>query len=91
MLKSCTIVRNRKKALKRIPVGDISPDETMDADREAKLLSKLDHPFIMKLHDSFFDVDEFCIVTEYCEVRFQFSVCTCIFFKLLLCSGRPLH
>lgn len=29
---------------------------------------QLDHPSIVKFHDSFMDGDFFCIITEYCEV-----------------------
>jgi len=54
--------------LKEISVGDLMPDETVDAMHEAKLLSKLDHPSIVQFHDSFIDGEYFCIVTEYCEV-----------------------
>ncbi|KAL5022684.1 hypothetical protein ScPMuIL_001839 [Solemya velum] len=55
------------KVLKQIAVGDLALDETVDAMREARLLSRLDHPSIVKFHDSFIDEDHFCIVTEYCE------------------------
>ncbi|CAH1779518.1 unnamed protein product, partial [Owenia fusiformis] len=58
---------NELKVLKEISVGDLQPDETVDAMHEAKLLSKLDHPGIVKFHDSFLDGEFFCIVTEYCE------------------------
>ncbi|XP_071823810.1 serine/threonine-protein kinase Nek11-like isoform X2 [Apostichopus japonicus] len=34
---------------------------------EAKLLSKLHHPNIVKFYDSFLDGEFFCIITEYCE------------------------
>ena len=51
-------------------MGDLQPDETVDAMHEAKLLSKLDHPGIVQFHDSFIDGEYFCIVTEYCEVNF---------------------
>lgn len=57
-----------RKVLKEISVGDLQPDETVDAMHEAKLLSKLDHPSIVQFHDSFIDGEFFCIVTEYCEV-----------------------
>ncbi len=30
---------------------------------------QLDHPSIVKFHDSFMDKDFFCIITEYCEAR----------------------
>lgn len=55
------------KVLKEISVGDLQPDETVDAMHEARLLSKLDHPSIVQFHDSFIDGEFFCIVTEYCE------------------------
>ncbi|XP_013411835.1 serine/threonine-protein kinase Nek11 [Lingula anatina] len=55
------------KVMKEIPVGDLQPDETVDAMHEANLLSKLDHPSIVKFYDSFLDGEFFCIVTEYCD------------------------
>lgn len=30
---------------------------------------QLDHPAIVRFHDSFMEKDVFCIVTEYCEVN----------------------
>ena len=71
------------KVLKEISVGDLQPDETVDAMHEAKLLSKLDHPGIVQFHDSFIDGEYFCIVTEFCEVRIllnSFKIC-------LVCLG----
>ena len=35
---------------------------------------KLDHPSIVKFHDSFMEKDFFCIITEFCEV----CVCACV-------------
>ncbi|XP_071490539.1 uncharacterized protein [Diadema antillarum] len=55
------------KVLKEISCGDLAPDETVDAMHEAKLLSKLHHPNIVKFYDSFLDGEFFCIITEYCE------------------------
>lgn len=55
------------KVLKEIYVGELQPDETVDAMREARLLSNLNHPNIVKFLDSFIDGEFFCIVTEYCE------------------------
>ena len=57
-----------RKVLKEIPVGDLQPDETVDAMHEASLLRNLDHPGIIRFHDSFIDGEFFCIVTEYAEV-----------------------
>lgn len=58
-----------RKVLKEISVGDLNPNETVQANLEAQLLSKLDHPAIVKFHASFVEHDNFCIITEYCEVR----------------------
>ncbi|XP_034850509.1 serine/threonine-protein kinase Nek11 isoform X2 [Mirounga leonina] len=55
------------KVLKEISVGDLNPNETVQANLEAQLLSKLDHPAIVKFHASFVEQDNFCIITEYCE------------------------
>ena len=66
-----------RKVLKEISVGDLQPDETVDAMHEARLLSKLDHPSIVKFHDSFIDGEFFCIITEYCEVITFYSLMVC--------------
>ncbi|NWU83589.1 NEK11 kinase, partial [Onychorhynchus coronatus] len=55
------------KVLKEISVGDLKPNETVEANLEAQLLSKLDHPAIVKFYASFVEHDSFCIITEYCE------------------------
>ncbi|KAM5154507.1 serine/threonine-protein kinase Nek11 isoform 3-T3 [Callospermophilus lateralis] len=57
------------KVLKEISVGELNPNETVQANLEAQLLSKLDHPAIVKFHASFVEQDKFCIITEYCEGR----------------------
>lgn len=62
-----TMSKGEWKVLKEIFVGELQPDETVDAMREAKLLSTLNHPNIVKFFDSFIDGESFCIVTEYCE------------------------
>ena len=56
------------KVLKELPVGDLQPDEIVDAMHEAGLLRNLDHPGIIKFYDSFIDGEFFCIVTEFAEV-----------------------
>ncbi|XP_044893545.1 serine/threonine-protein kinase Nek11 isoform X15 [Felis catus] len=58
-----------RKVLKEISVGELNPNETVQANLEAQLLSKLDHPAIVKFHASFVEQDNFCIITEYCEGR----------------------
>ncbi|KFV87982.1 Serine/threonine-protein kinase Nek11, partial [Struthio camelus australis] len=55
------------KVLKEISVGNLKPNETVEANLEAQLLSKLDHPAIVKFYASFVEQDSFCIITEYCE------------------------
>ncbi|XP_051061759.1 serine/threonine-protein kinase Nek11 isoform X2 [Phodopus roborovskii] len=55
------------KVLKEISVGELNPNETVQANVEAQLLSKLNHPAIVKFHASFMEQDNFCIITEYCE------------------------
>ncbi|KAJ8290817.1 hypothetical protein GJAV_G00017900 [Gymnothorax javanicus] len=57
------------KVLKEIPVGDLNPNETVQANQEAQLLSQLNHPAILKFFSSFLERDTFCIITEYCEDR----------------------
>uniref|UniRef100_A0A9L0SNS6 Serine/threonine-protein kinase Nek11 n=1 Tax=Equus caballus TaxID=9796 RepID=A0A9L0SNS6_HORSE len=57
------------KVLKEISVGGLNPNETVQANLEAQLLSKLDHPAIVKFHASFVEQDNLCIITEYCEGR----------------------
>nr|KAF6310888.1 NIMA related kinase 11 [Myotis myotis] len=57
------------KVLKEISVGGLNPNDTVQANLEAQLLSKLDHPAIVKFHASFVEQDNFCIITEYCEGR----------------------
>ncbi|NWX83761.1 NEK11 kinase, partial [Nothoprocta pentlandii] len=55
------------KVLKEISIGNLKPNETVEANLEAQLLSKLDHPAIVKFYASFVERDSFCIITEYCE------------------------
>ena len=66
MLRICT---NFRKVLKEIHVGEMPPDETIDAMREAKLQAKLDHVGVVKCFNNFLDKDFFCIISEYCDVR----------------------
>ncbi|XP_061853341.1 serine/threonine-protein kinase Nek11 isoform X2 [Colius striatus] len=55
------------KVLKEISIGELKPNETVEANLEAQLLSKLNHPSIVKFYASFVERDSFCIITEYCE------------------------
>ena len=43
----------------------------MEYIREEKLLSKIEHPYILKYYESFKYNDYLCIITEYCEVIFE--------------------
>ncbi|CAD5110793.1 DgyrCDS158 [Dimorphilus gyrociliatus] len=63
----CKIPDEKLKVLKEISCPDMDNDETFDVDREATLLRNLNHPGIVRFHDSFLDSDCYCIVTEYCE------------------------
>lgn len=54
--------------MKKIFVGNLLADETVDAASEANLLRSLDHPNIVKFYDSFVEGEFFCILTEYCDV-----------------------
>uniref|UniRef100_A0A4W2F1K6 non-specific serine/threonine protein kinase n=1 Tax=Bos indicus x Bos taurus TaxID=30522 RepID=A0A4W2F1K6_BOBOX len=58
-----------RKVLKEICIGELNPNETVQATLEAQLLSKLNHPAIVKFHANFVEQDKFCIITEYCEGR----------------------
>lgn len=67
MMLICVFISIRKVA-KQVYVGNLQPNETVDASNEANLLRHLDHPAIVKFYDSFIEADFFYIVTEYCEV-----------------------
>jgi NIMA (never in mitosis gene a)-related kinase 11 len=54
--------------IKKVFIGSLQPDETVDAAQEARLLQSLDHPNIVKFYDSFVEKEFFCIVTEFCDV-----------------------
>ncbi|XP_010882942.2 serine/threonine-protein kinase Nek11 [Esox lucius] len=61
--------KEKLKVLKEIPLGDLHPNETVQASQEAQLLSQLNHPAILTFYSSFLHRDSFCIITEYCEDR----------------------
>ena len=62
-----TDTSERVKVIKFISIDDIMLDETIDAVKEARVLSKLNCPYIISFYDSFVEDSMFCIVTEYCE------------------------
>ena len=68
-------------------MGDLQPDETVDAVHESSLLRNLDHPGIVKFQDSFIDENFFCIVTEFCEVTFR----TFVFLHYMPETFTPSH
>ena len=49
-------------------VGNLRPDETVDAEHEARLLRNLNHSGIVRFYDSFIEAEFFYIVTEFCDV-----------------------
>ncbi|CAL8299394.1 unnamed protein product [Gadus morhua 'NCC'] len=55
------------KVLKEIPLGGLRANETVQASLEARLLSRLHHPHILRFFHSFLEGDAFCIITEYCQ------------------------
>ena len=57
-----------RKVAKKVFIGNLQPDETVDASNEANLLKHLNHPAIVKFYDSFIEANFFYIITEYCEV-----------------------
>uniref|UniRef100_F6W940 non-specific serine/threonine protein kinase n=2 Tax=Ciona intestinalis TaxID=7719 RepID=F6W940_CIOIN len=56
-----------KKVLKRVMVETENIGNKSVVRTEAALLAKLSHPYIVKFHESFFDKNIFCIISEYCE------------------------
>ncbi|KAL5249373.1 hypothetical protein ACHWQZ_G018289 [Mnemiopsis leidyi] len=56
-----------KKVLKEICIGEMNEHETQSVDREANLLSKLNHHNIVRMFESFVHEESFYIVMEYCE------------------------
>jgi len=78
MITFCVFASTRKVA-KKVYIGNLQPNETVDASNEANLLRHLDHPAIVKFYDSFVEADFFYIITEYCEVL------TCCYFWLKFC------
>ncbi|XP_078493643.1 uncharacterized protein LOC144749266 [Ciona intestinalis] len=56
-----------KKVLKRVMVEMANLGNKSLVRTEAALLAKLTHPYIVKFHESFFDKNIFCIISEYCE------------------------
>ncbi len=54
----------KKRALKKIRKNDLSIEEREGMFKEIEILSKLDHPFILKIFEYFEDYRYFFIVTE---------------------------
>ncbi|CAF1551478.1 unnamed protein product [Didymodactylos carnosus] len=73
--------KHERKVLKAVFVGDVPQEESLDAQREAQLLSHLRHPNIVRFYDSFVDSSYFCIVTDYCELFIYIFPSSNIFLK----------
>jgi len=67
-LKVISVIGDCRKVVKKVFIGNLRPDETVDAAQEAGLLRNLNHPGIVRFYDSFIDAEFFCIVTEFCDV-----------------------
>ena len=50
--------------MKEIFIGDVSPNESLDAEHEASILARLRHPNIVRFYDSFIDTSYFCIINR---------------------------
>nr|CAH8869174.1 unnamed protein product [Trichobilharzia regenti] len=55
------------KALKCIKLDEIQSLSQNDCEKEARLLSGLRHPYILRTYESFVEKNKFCLVAEYCE------------------------
>ena len=55
--------------MKKIEIENCSASEALDIANEAITLAKINHAHIIKYFDSFHDDKDFCIITEYCDVR----------------------
>jgi|688.fasta_scaffold1318431_1 serine/threonine protein kinase len=55
--------------MKKIEIFECSVSEALDIANEAITLAKLNHPYIIKYFDSFHDERDFCIITDFCDVR----------------------
>lgn len=81
----CSTLTSSRKVLKEIPLGDLRPNETVQASQEAQLLSRLHHPHILRFFHSFLEHDTFCIITEYCQVPLAPWFRTSCFISSLSC------
>lgn len=55
------------KVIKKISLENIDSNETKYLNREAELLSRIEHDHVLAFHESFFEGRNYFIVTEYCE------------------------
>jgi NIMA (never in mitosis gene a)-related kinase len=53
--------------LKEIELENLDVDEMTDALNEIKILSAVNHPNIIKMHEHFQTSDYLCIIMDYCE------------------------
>eukprot|EP00929_Paragymnodinium_shiwhaense_P118585 TRINITY_DN904_c0_g2_i1.p1 TRINITY_DN904_c0_g2~~TRINITY_DN904_c0_g2_i1.p1 ORF type:complete len:618 (+),score=75.41 TRINITY_DN904_c0_g2_i1:94-1947(+) len=59
--------RREQYVCKMVDVSKASRKEAEDAAKEAMLLSKLRHPYIVRYHESFTDNGWLCILMDFCE------------------------
>lgn len=60
-------ILNKQVVIKRVSLECKSESEKQKISYEANLLRKLIHPNIIRLHDSFIETEQLCIVMEYLE------------------------
>lgn len=58
---------NTKLICKMVDISRASKKEQDDAVKEAKVLSSLNHPYIVRYRESFQEAGWFCILMDYCE------------------------
>lgn len=66
-----------RKVLEKIDLCYLEPGQIVQTKHEAKLLSQLDHPGIVKFLDSFIDGEYYCVITEYYEVCWMLVIISC--------------
>ncbi|KAA6395201.1 MAG: putative serine/threonine-protein kinase Nek1, partial [Streblomastix strix] len=74
---------NQQFIMKEINITQLSEKEQQESLNEIALLQKLNHPNIVKMHESFVDAGLLCIIMDYCEGG---DLCTVI--KAM--RGRPI-
>lgn len=60
------LVDDQHYVMKQIDIADMAPDKQALAAREAMIMAAMDHPNVVRYHDSFVDDGMLCIVMELC-------------------------